>query len=387
MPIWNAAIVTRLSRCAARILALAVLALLVVAVPQASAAARRDAALTASIRKALATTAAPGAIVGVWQEGRRPYVKTFGVRNTTTRTPMRRNLHMRIGSETKTFTVTALLQLVEQGKVTLDDPIAKYVPGVNRGDRITLRHLATMRSGLVNYTVTEAFDKALIADPFREWTPPQLLALAIKRPLLFAPGASLQYSNTNTILLGLVVEQVSGEPLGEYIRRHITEPLGMTRTSFPATPALPRPHAQGYTKPVPDGKVVNATNWNPTWTWAAGQMVSTLDDLRIWAPRLATGRGLLSARTQRTRLASVSSGGALDYGIGMFNVRGWIGHNGSLPGYQTLALYRPRTRTTIVALMNADVPTQGKAPSDAIGQAITEVISPRNVYTLTAAPN
>lgn len=369
-----------------RIFVLALLATLVGAVPQASAASRRDTALTSSIRKALSTTAAPGAIVGVWQAGRPAYVRTFGVRSTSTRAPMRRGLHMRIGSETKTFTVTALLQLVDRGKVELDDPISKYVPGVNRGDSITLRHLATMRSGLVNYTVTEAFDKALVADPLRVWTPPQLLALAVKRPLLFAPGTSLQYSNTNTILLGLVIEQVSGESLGEYIRRHITEPLGMKRTSFPTTPALPRPHAQGYTKPVPDGKVANATNWNPTWTWAAGQMISTLDDLRIWAPRLVTGRGLLSARTRRIRLASVSSGGALDYGIGMLSVRGWIGHNGSLPGYQTLALYRPRTKTTIVALMNSDVPTRGKAPSDAIGQAITEVISPKNVYSLAAAP-
>ena len=108
-----------------RIVAGVLLTSAIVAVPQASAAPKRDGALTASIRKALATTAAPGAIVGVWERGKAPYVRAFGVRNTTTRSPMRSDLYMRIGSETKTFTVTALLQLVDQGKVGLDDPISK----------------------------------------------------------------------------------------------------------------------------------------------------------------------------------------------------------------------------------------------------------------------
>jgi D-alanyl-D-alanine carboxypeptidase len=371
---------------AARIAAGVLLASAVVAVPQAPAASGRDAALTASIEEALETTAAPGAIVGVWQRGRPAYVKAFGVRSTATRAPMRRDLYMRIGSETKTFTITALLQLVDQGKVALDDPISKYLPGVPSGDTITLRHLASMRSGLVNYTETDAFDDALHADPQREWTPPQLLELALGSPLQFAPGAALNYSNTNTILLGLVIEEVSGESIGEYIRRHITRPLGMTQTSFPTTSALPRPHARGYANDTPDGRVADATNWNPSWTWSAGQMVSTLRDLRVWARRLVTGRGILSAATQRVRIASVSQGGPLTYGLGMFNVRGWIGHNGSLPGYQTLALHRPRTGTTIVALMNADIATRGTAPSTVIGGAITRVISPRRIYSLPAAP-
>src|SRR4051794_21767761 len=153
---------------AARVVGAVLLVLGAFAVPQASAASKRDGALTASIRKALATTAAPGAIVGVWQKGRPAYVRTFGVRDTATGKPMRRNLHMRIGSETKTFTVTALLQLVDAGEVALDDPISKYVSGVPSGDVITLRHLATMRSGLVNYSATEEFDEALAANPFRE---------------------------------------------------------------------------------------------------------------------------------------------------------------------------------------------------------------------------
>jgi D-alanyl-D-alanine carboxypeptidase len=347
---------------------------------------RRDAALTRSIRRALATTAAPGALVGVWQPGRRAYVRSFGVRNTTTRQPMRSDLFMRIGSVTKTFTVTALLQLVDQRKVALDDPISKYVPGVISGDTITLRQLATMRSGLVDYSVVPALDRSVTDDPYQSMTPQQLLSYAIDAPLLFAPGTSFAYSNTNAILLGLVVEQVSGERLGAYITRHITAPLGMRQTSFPTGTALPSPHARGYADATPDRTVANATNWNPSWTWAAGQMVSTLHDLRIWVPRLATGRGLLSAATQRARLRSLAGPETGTYGLGMFSVGGWIGHNGSLPGYQTVALYRPRTRTTIVALINTDIARGGVAPSTAIGEAIREVVSPRNVHRLPASP-
>lgn len=377
----------RRTRVASRVGAGLLTAAAIAAVPQAAAAASaRDAALTRSIRRALATTAAPGAIVGVWQHGRAPYVRSFGVRDTATRRPMRRDLHMRIGSVTKTFTVTALLQLVDQGKVRLDDPIAKYVPGVVSGETISLRQLAEMRSGLVNYSATAAFDRLLTDEPLRPWTPPELLSYAVREPLLFAPGKGFSYSNTNTILLGLVVEQVSGERLGAYIRRHVTAPLGMRQTSFPAGTRFPAPHAQGYANTTPDGRIANATGWDPTWTWAAGQMVSTLRDLRTWAPRLVSGRGLLSARTQRLRIASVTGDGPIVYGIGMFNVRGWLGHNGSLPGFQTLSLHHRRTRTTVVALINSDVARRGVAPSTVIGEAITRVISPRNVYSLPASP-
>ena len=294
---------------------------------------------------------------------------------------------MRIGSVTKTFTVTALLQLVEQGKAGLDDPISKYVGGVTGGDTITLRQLASMRSGLVNYTVVPALDRSMTDDPYRSWTPAQLLSYSIGSPLQFAPGSQLQYSNTNTILLGLVVEQLSGQPIGDYIRQHITAPLGMTQTSFPLDAALPSPHADGYSRDTPDRSIANATDWDPTWTWAAGQMVSTLRDTRIWARSLVTGRGLLSPATQRLRLASVAGpGDPFTYGIGMFNVHGWLGHNGSLPGYQTLSLYRPRSRTTVVAFINSNAEHKGSAPSTLLGEAITKVVSPRNVYTLPAAP-
>ncbi|UGS33755.1 serine hydrolase domain-containing protein [Capillimicrobium parvum] len=352
-----------------------------------AAASKRDAALTKGVRGALAHADVSGAIVGVWQRGRRPYLRAFGTRDPATNEPMATNLHMRIGSVTKTFTITAILQLVDQGKLSLDDKIGKYIPGVTGGDQITLRQLASMTSGIPSYTFDPRFDEDLVSDPHREFTPQQLLGYVAGQPLMFAPGTSFAYSNTNTILLGLVVEQVSGQSLPDYLRQHILQPLGMSRTSFPLTSDMPAPFAHGFTQLSPSSPVTDATNYNPSWTWAAGQLVSDAHDLRIWARRLISGRGLLSPATQRERLASVAGpGDPIAYGIGLFNVQGWLGHNGSLPGYQTLTLRRPKARATIVALLTSDIEVGGRAPSTLVGQAITKVITPKHVYTLPAAP-
>jgi D-alanyl-D-alanine carboxypeptidase len=141
--------------------------------------------------------------VGVWRRGEHPYVRAFGVRNLATRRPMSPDLHMRIGSETKTFTITALLQLVDQKKVSLDAPNSRYLRGVPDGKRITLRELAEMRSGLFSYTADPGWVRAFLSDPKQQWRPWQLLRYGFRHPLLFKPGSAFNYSNTNTILLGL----------------------------------------------------------------------------------------------------------------------------------------------------------------------------------------
>lgn len=345
----------------------------------------RDHALTAKIRAAMKQGRIPGAIVGVWQKGKAPYVRAFGVRDTATGRPMARNLYMRIGSETKTFTITALLQLVGEGKISLDDPIGKYVPGTVNADA-TLRQLASMTSGIPSYTETQPFFADLTADPQRSFTPQELLGYIAGEPATFPPGQGFHYSNSNTVLLGLVVEQVSGQSLPAYIEQHILQPLGLKHTSFPTGAAFPSPHAHGYTNQTADGKRADATDWNPSWGWAAGTMISTARDLHVWARHLATGRDLLPAAVQRLRLQSVTPTDpkvAQVYGIGMFSVEGWIGHNGSLPGYQTLAVHRPGSDATVVVLANTDITRDDEATSTRLGKAITSVITPRHVYDLS----
>ena len=342
--------------------------------------------LNDAINKTMDETSIPGAIVGIWgPDGN--YVQTFGVADQAGGEPMQTDFYHRIGSQTKTFTITGVLQLADQGKLGLDDPIARYVDGVPGGDAITLRQLARMQSGLPNYSDSTAFQQAFFADPFQNFTPRQLLDYAFDEPVKFPPGEGFLYCNTNTVLLGLVVEKVSGQSLPDYIHDHITEPLGMSHTSFPTTNAFPKPHAQGYTTQDADNAETTATDWNPSWGWAAGAMISTLEDMHIWAPALATGK-LLTPEMQAQRLETVSPPGmpADDgYGVGIFKVGGWIGHNGSLPGYQTVAVYLPERETAMVIFTNTDIEYNGQEPSTSLAKAITEVITPGNVYALGEA--
>jgi len=339
-----------------------------------------------AIDKAMDAAGVPGAIVGIWgPDG--DYVKAFGVADQAGGAPMQTDFYHRIGSQTKTFTVTGILQLADEGKLGLDDPIAKFIDGVPEGDVITLRQLARMQSGLANYSDTDGFQQAFFADPFRNFAPQELLDYAFAEPMVFSPGKGFLYCNTNTILLGLVVEKVSGQSLPDYIRDHVTTPLGMSHTTFPTTNAFPDPHAQGYTVQDADNAETTATDWNPSWGWSAGAMISTLEDMHIWAPALATGK-LLTQEMQAQRLQTVTTPGmpAEDgYGVGIFKVGGWIGHNGSLPGYQTVAVYLPEKQTTMVVFLNTDIESQGQEPSSLVAKAITEVITPQNVYALGEA--
>src|SRR5262249_21654184 len=199
---------------------------------------KRDAALAEAIRTSMQRASIPGVIVGVWREGQPPYVRAFGVRDTASGEPMATDLSVRIGSNTKAFVVTAILILADQGKLGLDDPIDRYVKGVPSGDRITLRQLAQMRSGLYNYADDTVKD--LPQQPFRKWTPQELLEVAFRHPLVFPPGSAFDYCNTNTVLLGLVVEKVSGQSLASFIEQNILKPEGLTHTVFPAGAACPR---------------------------------------------------------------------------------------------------------------------------------------------------
>ncbi|MFJ6121190.1 D-alanyl-D-alanine carboxypeptidase [Streptomyces sp. 3212.3] len=348
--------------------------------------------LDAAVRRVMREADVPGVTVGLWMADRGKYVRSFGVADKADGKRMSRNLDMRIGSETKTFTVTALLQLVDLGRAGLDDPIWKYVDGVPNGDRITLRDLAGMRSGLFNYSEDDGFYRALTSDPRRSFTPRQLLDYSFGHPVQFSPGEKFDYCNTNLVLLGLVVEKVSGERLGDFIEKNVLAPAGLDHTSFPSDAAFPAQHAQGYTDQTASGKTEDATDWNPSWGWAAGAMISDLHDLSVWARTVATGTlpnggPLISPALQKQRLTTPPTAirGA-GYGLGIFNVRGWLGHNGSLPGYESLTVYLPSARATLVILLNTDVDHDGQEPSTLFGEAVTRIATPGHVFDLRAQP-
>ncbi|MEU9048092.1 MULTISPECIES: serine hydrolase domain-containing protein [unclassified Kitasatospora] len=338
--------------------------------------ARLDTAIESVRRQA----AIPGVVVGLWMPGRGCYVRATGVADTATGAPMRTDSYVRIGSETKTFTVTALLELVDEHRVGLDDPISAYVDGVPNGDCITLRQLAEMRSGLFPYTSDPDFIHDLLSDPQRSFTPQQALAYGFRHDNTFDPGQEFQYSNTNLVLLGLVVEKAGGRPLAEFLRERVLRPSRLHRTLLPQGPEFPQPHPRGYTDQTLSGATADATDWNPSWAWAAGAMISDLHDLRHWAEVLATGR-LLSPGTQAQRLTTLPTGfPGTSYGLGIFDANGWIGHNGSIPGYETVTVYLPAQQATLVVEINTDSTVQGQEPSTLLARAITGIVTPDNVY-------
>jgi D-alanyl-D-alanine carboxypeptidase len=344
--------------------------------------------LDSAIEARIAQMGIPGAIVALAIPGQIEYAKAFGVADTATGAPMVVDDFTRIGSVTKTFTGTAILQLVDQGRIRLSDPISQYVEGVPSGDVITLDLLGRMRSGLHDYTETDAFLPRVYSelptgpDAFAT-TSRELVDAAFAQPMDFPPGTQWKYSNTNTVLLGMVVEKVTGLPLGQYFEQNIYDPLGLDRTSYPSNGAMPIPYAHGYNK-APDGQIFDASLWNPSWGNAAGAIVSDLSDMTVWAVALGQGT-LLKPDTQAQRINNGSSvAPGVDYDFAIFNTHGWRGHNGDIPGYATVVVYLPELDATMVVLTNSDIPEQHSAGQ--IAYDITSIATPEYLYEVGPTP-
>ncbi|AWW35733.1 serine hydrolase domain-containing protein [Streptomyces cadmiisoli] len=340
--------------------------------------------LDRAVTDVLRTTNTPGVTVGLWAPGKGSYVRAFGTADKATNAPMSPRFNMRIGSVTKTFTVTALLRLVDQKRLRLDDPVSQYVPGVPQGNRITLRHLAEMRSGLAEFMHDPDFGKAFLADPHRQFSRAELLAYSFKHPVGFTPGSKFQYSNTNTHLLAMVVEKVTGQRFDDHVARHVVRAARLKDTFMPEGAEFPAPRAHGYTDQTADGSVADATDWSPSAGGPSGAMISDLDDLRSWASTLAKGT-LLSAATQAERMKTKPAGPeGVGYGLGLFDNHGWIGHNGSLPGYQTVMVHLPRAKATLVVHTTSDIAYKGESLSTKFAEAVTRTVTPKNVYDIKA---
>jgi D-alanyl-D-alanine carboxypeptidase len=332
--------------------------------------------LDAALEKSFKESDAPGVVAAV-QTPDYTWVQAQGVADRASGEPMTPDVHHRIGSVTKTYTATLLLQAADKGLLSLDDTIDQYVKGVPNGDEITLRQMSNMTSGIASYTEDEQWAKEWLSDPRRVWQPEELARIGIKKSPLFEPGTGWFYSNTNYVLLGLVLEKVTGQPIGQLYREQIIEPLGLKNTSFPdpADSSIPEPHAQGYTLQGRSSgeKPTDSTDWSPSEAWTAGQMISTVDDLLVYGRALGTGKGLLSAEQQSERLGSFVSDvppldqpplkGDLAYGIGLGKDHGWVGHNGEIPGYNTYLFYHPELDAVVAVEVNSDI-SSGKCPKD-----------------------
>ncbi|MFI5776343.1 serine hydrolase domain-containing protein [Nocardia sp. NPDC051570] len=260
----------------------------------------------------------------------------------------------RIGSISKTFLATVMLQLVGEGRLGLDDPVARYLPQFGLDPRITVRMLLQHTSGLFNYTGELSPDGTLepgLIPPsgkdavevfFRDHTPEELVRIATSKPARFAPGTDWRYSNTNYVLAALLIEKLTGTPYAAQIYGRIILPLGLWGTMLPGHwPGILGPYAHGYDAYKQDDtlKAVDFTNQNPSWAYGAGEIISTTQDLDTFITALLGSRLLAPAQLAEMRdWRTVSPGGA--YGLGLMHVtRGpdcdYIGHNGEVPGYNS----------------------------------------------------
>ena len=312
-------------------------------------------ALEAVVAKRLAEQAIPGAVVGAWVPGRGTWVHAAGVGDLGTGTPIAADDRFRIASVTKTFTATVVLQLVDEGRLSLDDRLEPFVSGIPNGDRITIEQVLGMTAGVYNYVEDPAFTAAYDANPLMPFTPADVLAIVRAHPPDFAPGEGLNYSDTNYVLLGLIIEQLTRQAVGAAITERVIVPLSLAGTRYPTTPEMPDPHARGYATDRDGTGLRDVTRSNPDVTGPAGAMISTLADLRTWAKALADGT-LLRPETQRERLRwsplPAAPGFDVAYGLGVMELNGFVGHNGSIFGYSTWMMHLPKHDATIVVLTN-----------------------------------
>jgi CubicO group peptidase (beta-lactamase class C family) len=339
---------------------------------------------------------APGAAVLVQAAELGDWAWTYGTRTLGGSQPVTLSDHVRIGSNTKTMTGTIILQLVDEGKLRLNDPVSKYQSDVPNGANITVEQMLEMRSGLYNYSESVEMNQALDETPTRVWSPDELLAIAFRQPPYFAPGAGYHYSNTNYVLLGLIIEQLTGDSAEAAFQKRIFGPLGLTETLLPAlqSNAIPAPHPQGYMYGTNVSTIASAvlppeqqaqaeagrlhpsdvTDENPSWGWTAGSAISTADDLARYSRALAGG-GLLSSQMQAQRLASMQptdpanpTGASL--GLGLAKIGPLFGFIGDIPGFNSFAGHDPNRDITVITWASLSASPDGRPPAAELGKAI-----------------
>jgi D-alanyl-D-alanine carboxypeptidase len=352
------------------------------------------AALQASVEKLARDMLVPGAVV-ILKTPRGDFSTRYGVNAYKGTAPTAFDQHIRIGSNTKTWVGTVILQQVQEGRLKLDDPVSKYRSDVPNGRNITIEQLLSMRSGLFNYSTTNELNQTLDDKPLKVWTPDELLAMAFAQPAQ-PPGKGFAYSNTNTVLLGLIAQQLEGgKPLEDILRDRLFAPLGLKNTFLPARTSnlLPEPRSRGYMygnnvltngtalPPAMQAEAragtlapVDHTDANPSWGWAAGAGISTANEVVQWVQALVSGR-LLNADLQARRLASVqpinpANPASAQYGWNIARFGKLYGHTGELPGYNTFMGHDPVNNVTLVIWTNLAPAADGRDPATTMAVAL-----------------
>jgi D-alanyl-D-alanine carboxypeptidase len=314
--------------------------------------ARIDAAVAAQV-DALGLV---GALIAVDQPGVGRYEQAFGLADARTGEAMTTAHRVGIASASKTFTAVALLRLVDQGRLSLDDPLDRYVHGVPNGERITIRQLMGMRSGIFELVRDEALRARWDADLLLPgWQARDVVSVLRRNEPAAEPGAETAYANVNYVLAGLVLEAVTGRPASASLEHLVLEPLQLHHTGLRTSPMRPTPSTKSYLRTRADGERYEVPSWNPDVLFTAGSVMSTVGDLARWSRALSDG-ALMSlptacAQRQFTPLAATAPAGP-SYGLGLMRIGDWLGHDGILFGETTIMLTNMRTGVTIVVATN-----------------------------------
>ena len=327
----------------------------------------------------------PGAVI-LLRTPQGEFTAACGTTLLGTTSPPRADTYFRIASNTKTMTAAVIMQLAQESKLSLDDAVSKYVPGVPNGDNITLAELLDMRSGLYNFSNSPEILASMDHDLAQVWSPAELLAIAFAHPSNFPPGTAFEYNNTNYLLLTLVAEKVDHKPLAQSMQDRLFRPLQLQHTVFPASAVntLPVPFSHGYLygsasvamvgSPPYSSEVQAAaragtllpkdyTGLNHSFSNGAGAVISTANDLATWIDALVSGR-VLNATYQRRWLDSLrpedpSKPAGQRYGYGITQISWGTNtiyfHGGETPGYNSFMGYDPNNHVTLVVWTNLTV--------------------------------
>ena len=329
--------------------------------------------LQAALDQTMKEYGVPGAAVGVWVPGEGAWTAAAGLADIENEVAASTDMTWPLRSVTKSYTVTLILQLVDERAINLDDTIGTYVDGVTNGDKITLRQLADMSSGNADYT-NDDFLAEFQQDPSRIFTLDELNGFVLGKPEQFAPGAKKVYTNANTNLLGAVVEKVTKRPFADVLAERILVPLGQTNTRYIVdADTWAEPHPVGYApgEGGPQTQPDNLSIFGP-----AGSMITTIEDGRVWGEILATGAFLKpETQAERQQGAPLDAGPPYDlYALGMGQTDGWWGHNGEGLGFTAAVFHQPETGATVVAFMNESNVVPKAHPADQMFRRVADIL-------------
>ncbi|WP_166641938.1 serine hydrolase [Pedobacter duraquae] len=295
---------------------------------------------------------APGGVVLVSRAGQPLYYKAFGLANLESGAPMTTDHVFRLGSITKQFTAVSILQLVEKGKLSLSDSLSKFIPDYPNGGRITIEYLLGHTAGVKNYTALPAFTEQLKR---QDLSPKQLIALFKDQPLDFEPGSNQLYSNSGYILLGYIIERVSGRTYEQFVQENIFKPLHMDHTSYDDTRQIISNRLAGYRGG--NGNYVNAPYLSMTLPYAAGSLLSTAGDLLKWYTALSAGHIISNESLEKAFTSFVLPNGeetGYGYGWEIGNIQGSksVKHTGVVNGFFTDVVYMPAEKILVAVLSN-----------------------------------